>query len=156
MLLSVLSCGSCTLLRDALLCSVLDGVRASGNKDVCVKMQRTRIGMRQGPLLFPVEEEVESGFLKLLASAPPGAPFSLAVEQFNANIAYSGLNYAVTAEGLFVENKEKLILQALQALLAKEGDQSAVSNHELESQFHSLRRLVASKAGYEAFTNLQK
>ena len=139
-----------------MLCSVLDGVRASGNNDVCVKMQRTHMGMRQGTLLFPVEEEVESAFLKLLSSSSSGEAFNLAVEQFNANIAYSGLNYAVTADGLFVENKEKLILQALQALLAKEGDQSAVANHQLESQFHALRRLVASKAGYEAFTNLPK
>lgn len=119
-------------------------------------MRRTHIGSRQGPLVFPVEEEVESITLKLLASSQPGDPFSYAVDQFNANISYSGLNYAVTAEGLFVENKEKLIMQALQSLLAKEGDQSSVSNLELESQFHALRRLVASKAGFEAFTSLVK
>ena len=42
------------------------------------------------------------------------------------------------------------------ALLAKEGDQSTVPNEQLEGQFHALRRLVASKAGFEAFTTLPK
>ena len=59
-------------------------------------------------------------------------------------------------QGLFTENKEKLINGALTALLAKEGDQSTVPNEQLEGQFHALRRLVASKAGFEAFTTLPK
>ena len=140
--------------RDSLLCSILDGVRATGNKDVCVKMKRTQVGNRLGPLLLPVEEEVESIFLKSLASAPTGPGFVNAVREFNSNIGYSGLNHAVTQEGLFTENKEKLIHQALSSLLAKEGDQESVSAADLEEQFHSLRRLVASKAGYEAFTSI--
>ena len=36
---------------------------------------------------------------------------------FNANINYGGLNHAVTAEGWFKENKEKLIASALNSLL---------------------------------------
>ena len=31
--------------RDSLLASLLDGVRASGNRDVCVKMKPTKRGM---------------------------------------------------------------------------------------------------------------
>lgn len=58
--------------RDALLCSILDGVRASGNRDVCVKMQRTKSGMRLGPLSVPVEEEVESQYLRYMINPPPG------------------------------------------------------------------------------------
>ena len=57
--------------RDALLCSVLDGVRASGNRDICVKMHRTNRGQRLGPLALPVEEEVESQYLKYLVNTPP-------------------------------------------------------------------------------------
>lgn len=57
--------------RDALLCSILDGVRASGNKDICVKMNRTVRGKRLGPLHLPVEEEVESQYLKYLVNTPP-------------------------------------------------------------------------------------
>jgi len=58
--------------RDALLCSILDGVRASGNRDICVKMQRTRRGQRLGPLNLPVEEEVESQYLRYISNTPPG------------------------------------------------------------------------------------
>ena len=58
--------------RDALLCSILDGVRASGNRDVCVKMQRTNRGHRLGPLTLPVEEEVESQYLKYISHIPHG------------------------------------------------------------------------------------
>ena len=107
--------------RDALLCTILDGVRASGNRDVCVKMCRTRRGFRLGPFSVAVEEEVESQYLRYLATQPHGVLFSEAVERFNANIAYSGLNHAVSAEGLFAENKEKLITATLSALLQREG-----------------------------------
>lgn len=34
--------------RDALLASLLDGVRASGNRDICVKIQLTDRGKRLG------------------------------------------------------------------------------------------------------------
>lgn len=57
--------------RDALLCTILDGVRASGNRDICVKMNRTNRGLRLGPLHLPVEEEVESQYLKYLVNTPP-------------------------------------------------------------------------------------
>ena len=60
------------------------------------------------------------------------------------------------SQGIFAENKEKLINGALTALLMKEGDQSTLPNDQLEAQFHALRRLVASKAGFEAFTSLPK
>ena len=41
-------------------------------------------------------------------------------------------------------------------LFFKTDDVSSVSLDELESFFHALRRLVASKAGFEAFTTLPK
>ena len=34
----------CIFFRDSLLASLLDGVRASGNRDVCVKMKPTKRG----------------------------------------------------------------------------------------------------------------
>ena len=131
-------------------------MRASGNRDICVKMRSTRRGQRLGPLHLPVEEEVESQYLKYLVNLPHGVSLSEAVERFNSNVAYSGLHHAVTQEGLFTENKEKLINGALNALLLKEGDQTTLPNVELEGQFHALRRLVASKVGFEAFTSLPK
>lgn len=64
MLLSALFC------RDSLLASLLDSVRASGNRDVCVKMAPTRRGQRWGLLSMPVDEEVESLHLRFLAAPP--------------------------------------------------------------------------------------
>lgn len=59
-------------------------------------------------------------------------------------------------QSLFAENKEKLILNALQALAQKELDSptAQLNNTELEAIFHALTRLLASKVGYAAFTNL--
>ncbi|XP_076044368.1 receptor mediated endocytosis 8 isoform X2 [Oratosquilla oratoria] len=140
--------------RDSLLASLVDGVRASGNLDVHVRMTVTPRGKRLGPLEVPVEEEVESMHLKFLQQPPPGWTFAEAVERFNANVSYSGLLHAVTAEGLFAENKEKLINGALGACVLREGDQEALPAEEIEAQFHALRRLVASKAGFAAVTAL--
>lgn len=142
--------------RDALLCSILDGVRASGNRDVCVKMRGTKRGQRLGPLNLPVEEEVETQYLKYIVNLPQGVQLPEAVERFNSNVGYSGLNHAVSQEGLFAENKERLIKGALTALLIREGDQTSLPNEELEGQFHALRRLVASRTGFDAFTTLPK
>ena len=57
---------------------------------------------------------------------------------------------------LFAVNKEKLINGTLAALLEREGDQNKITSHDLENQFQALRRLVASKAGFGAFTQLPK
>lgn len=49
-----------------------------------------------------------------------------------------------------------MILGALQAITQKEADNSTpqLNNLELEASFHTLRRLLASKVGFAAFTNL--
>lgn len=142
--------------RDSLIASILDGVRASGNRDVYVKMSPTYRGYRLGPFTVPVDEEVETQHMKFIQSPPPGMMFEDAVNRFNANISYSGLLHAVTADGLFAQNKEKLINLTLASLIEQEGDQSSVANMAMEGQFHALRRLVASKAGFQAFTDLPK
>ncbi|XP_041474110.1 dnaJ homolog subfamily C member 13-like isoform X1 [Lytechinus variegatus] len=141
--------------RDNLIAGVLDGVRASGNRDVCVKMTFTNRGQRQQPLYVPVDEDVESHHLRFLA-VPYNNNFDEAVMRFNNNISYSGLLHAVTQDGFFAENKEKLINGALTALLAHEGDPMTMQAEILESHLQALRRLVASKAGFGAFTTLPK
>ena len=50
--------------RDSLLASLTDGVRALGNADVHVKMTYTNRGLRLGPFLVPMDEEIESSHLK--------------------------------------------------------------------------------------------
>ncbi|XP_068224403.1 dnaJ homolog subfamily C member 13-like [Palaemon carinicauda] len=140
--------------RDSLLASLIDGVRASGNLDVHVRMTPTPRGKRLGPLEVPVDEEVESMHVKFLQQPPPGWTFSETVDRFNANVSYSGLLHAVTGEGLFAENKERLITGGLGALVLREGDQTTLPAEEVEAQFHALRRLVASKAGFACLTSL--
>lgn len=61
----------------------------------------------------------------------------------------------LSLQGLFSENKEKLINNAILALLSQEAELPAL-NAELESHFQAIRRLVASKAGFQAFTQLPK
>lgn len=137
--------------RDALLASLLDGVRASGNIDIHVKMTPTYRGFRIGPYGVPVDEEVEGWHLKFLAS-PGSWTFNECVYRFNSNCAYSGLLHSVTQDGIFAQNKEKVIQAALSSFVQREGDQDQISNEHLEQQFQALRRLVASKAGFSAFT----
>lgn len=91
----------CVLCRDSLLASLVDGVRASGNLDVHVRMTPTPRGKRLGPVEVPVDEEVESMHLKFLQQPPPGWTFAESIERFNANVSYSGLLHAVTAEVCF-------------------------------------------------------
>lgn len=88
--------------RDSLLASVLDGVRASGNRDICVKMAFTNRGKRLGPFTKAVDEEVESQHLRFIQSPPSNMNFSEAVNRFNCNISYSGLLHAVSAEVLLL------------------------------------------------------
>ncbi|RTG84143.1 DnaJ subfamily C member 13 [Schistosoma bovis] len=172
--------------RDALLASLLDGVRASGNRDVYVSSSFSDRSLRFIPLMNSATEEVESVHLRFLQ----GVSFWEVVQRFNANIAYSGLLHAVTQDGVFAENKEKLIKDALVCILTHDTriidanpltsirrssssslhyttDNNTTNNNNtttttnpnyelilIEAQFHALRRLVASKAGFNAFTQL--
>ena len=58
---------------------------------------------------------------------------------------------AWTFQHLFAENKEKLIQSALQAMISKDFGEDLTM---IEQQFHAIRRLVASKAGFSGFTTL--
>jgi DnaJ family protein C protein 13 len=84
--------------RDSLLASLLDGVRASGNVDVCIKMRPTRRGFRLGPFSANIDEEVESLHLKFVYELPPGYAISEILERFNVNIPYSGLINATSRD----------------------------------------------------------
>lgn len=78
--------------------SLLDGVRASGNRDVHVTMVPTHRGFRLGPLHLPVDEDVESLHMKFLQNPPPRRSFAECVRRFNANIPYNGLLYSISQE----------------------------------------------------------
>uniref|UniRef100_H2Z525 J domain-containing protein n=1 Tax=Ciona savignyi TaxID=51511 RepID=H2Z525_CIOSA len=118
-------------------------------------MTPTNLGQRLGPQRVFLDEDVESMHLKFLSQHPTGN-FTDAVFRFNNCVQYRGLLWAVKQDGFFSENKEKMINTAINVLLEKEGDQEKISDQELEAQFHALRRLVASKAGFCAFTQLPR
>ncbi|KAM3180931.1 hypothetical protein ACTXT7_015342 [Hymenolepis weldensis] len=158
--------------RDSLLCSILDGVRASGNQYVCVRSTPSRRHLRMQPTSVSSSEEVESMHLRCLRQPPEDISFWEGVERFNANVAYSGLVHSVSQDGIFAEKKEKLIKDALIVLLTRNTsmqtpvtnaseftDQKGISDREVrlqleEARFQAIRRLVASKAGFESFTQL--
>lgn len=104
--------------RDSLLASLLDGVRAAGNKDVHVIMTSTERGHRFGPLHLPVDEEAESLHLKFLQNQPPGHTFAECVKRFNANVPYSGLLYSVTQDVRINYVREKFIYLLLFLLIS--------------------------------------
>ena len=64
------------------------------------------------------------------------------------------MNCFLLFKGLFSENKEKVIVAACATL--RDFDDSNVPAEIVEQQFHALRRLVASKAGFQVFTTLPK
>ncbi|XP_072942508.1 dnaJ homolog subfamily C member 13 [Epargyreus clarus] len=152
--------------RDALLASLVDGVRSAGQRDVHVRAGATPRGYRLGPLHQPVDEETEANHLRLFQN-PVGMSRAEVIERFNANVGYSGLIYSVSQDAhpllwlfltwdlrLFAENKEKLITGALSAIMSCPAAGTALAPRELEAQFHALRRLCASKVGFAAFTAL--
>uniref|UniRef100_A0A182NJR4 J domain-containing protein n=1 Tax=Anopheles dirus TaxID=7168 RepID=A0A182NJR4_9DIPT len=141
--------------RDSLLATLLDAVRSCGNQDVHVRISNTPRGKRVGPLTVSVDEETEANLLRYIITNYQYPVKRIDVmERFNANVPYSGLNYSVTQDSLFAESKERLITGALQALIGSKEDNAQLNNVELESSFHVLRRLLASKVGFAAFTNL--
>lgn len=99
--------------RDSLLASILDGVRASGNRDVYIKMRPTRRGIRIGPFSAFIDEEVESLHLKFLQQPPPGITLIEIISRFNVNIPYSGVINAVTQDVSFILNLKHLSLKFL-------------------------------------------
>uniref|UniRef100_A0A146KY70 DnaJ subfamily C member 13 n=1 Tax=Lygus hesperus TaxID=30085 RepID=A0A146KY70_LYGHE len=140
--------------RDSILATLIDCVRGEGNKNVHVKMKETSRGKRLGPLHSHLEAEVEAAHLKLLRDSIGKKNMADAVERFNCNVPYSGLLHSVTQDGLFKDNRERPILEVLQAIVrCKESfDFDTFCDEEIEALYQCIRRLVASKIGFQAFT----
>lgn len=139
--------------RESLLASLLDGVRGSGNRDVCVKMSETVVFNRVGSWHQSVDEEVQLVYLRALAHFDPsvGITFDQLVGRFNVNVDYSGLHLRE-----IVDSKEtELIHAALNNILTLGAASFEASPAAAIEQFECLRRLLASKVGFEAFTSLE-
>ena len=90
--------------RDAMLSSLIDGIRAAGNRNVCIQIHRSPRGERYCPLTQAPEEEIESVVLKHLSQPTAVVPFGAAVLRFNSNVNFSGLVHSVSEEGFFKVN----------------------------------------------------
>lgn len=150
-------------LRDSILAHLLTACHNCGNTAVCVHSQQPRRADRLCSFRSRVSEEVESLLLNQLVDI--GSPadedrgllldrLTTSREVFNANIPYTGLVGCENKEGLFAENREKLIFTALEAVLISfrmiESKSESKDNHFLLEQFLALRRLAVSRVGYSS------
>ncbi|VDN56737.1 unnamed protein product [Dracunculus medinensis] len=139
--------------RDLILASLMDGSRASGNLNVHVLGSSYQYSFRLLPHGFLLDEDSESLCMRHIISPPPGLKRCDLIRRFNFNIPYSGLTYSVSQEGFFSENKGKLIIGCLEAVLGELYPVDEISSvSKCEAQLYCLRRLFASKSGFQAFT----
>ncbi|ESL07461.1 endosomal trafficking protein RME-8 [Trypanosoma rangeli SC58] len=140
-------------MRDTLLAHLVDCCRVAHNFNVCVITNLFDRGKRASPCVTPIPEEIESTLLNcLIDPSKGGGTFVMTVpevvEFFNANIEYSGLRFTENREGLFAENREKMICRALVTLLHNFplSDNSLV----VVQQFYALRRLCVTRIGFSS------
>ncbi|GET90826.1 endosomal trafficking protein RME-8, putative [Leishmania tarentolae] len=172
--------------RDTILAHVLTACYSAGDGNVCVMARPLLRRNRLSSLATPVTEEVESLLLKgLVEGRLAGAPVAVgtamsteegvradlmaALELFNANVPRTGLTWSENRDGLFSENREKLIFNAVEAVLkhftwvspsgsdAREGKGSssggkldAVNQQLIVEQFQALGRLSVSRVGFSS------
>lgn len=135
--------------RDVLLASLLDSAMASGNINCHVTPLETMRGLRMDPLNSLPEQEVEHMYLKAIAGqAESGLAMKRDLEymtiRFNINIPHSGLRYG---KGL-----ERVVVAAITYVLSNGENIVHLSTSTAISVLQTLRRLFASRAGFEAFS----
>lgn len=141
--------------RDLILASLLDGIRASGNQEVFVCGHRFERNLRVIPFASSLDEDSESQCMKHIIAPPPGLRRCDTIRRFNANVPYSGLRFSKSHEGFFSENKGKVIVNAIEAVLNENYTKEEKEyKHKTEAQLQCLRRLFASKSGFQAFTEV--
>ncbi|KAL3999076.1 DnaJ domain family protein [Acanthocheilonema viteae] len=135
--------------RDLILTSLIDGSRASGNQCLFITCSKYDRALRIIPYKFLLDEDTESQCMRHIISVPPGLKRYDLIRRFNANVPYDGLTYTVSQEGFFTENKAKTIVACLESVLTENFDNEI---NKCEAQLQCLRRLFASKSGFQAFS----
>ena len=79
-----------------MLASLLDTIRAAGNRGAHVSSQVASRPLRLLPLWATVDEEVENHVLRLVQTPLADRPYTELLERFNANVPYSGLLHITT------------------------------------------------------------
>lgn len=135
--------------RDAVLAHLADACRHTGNHNVSVLPFPLDRGKRFCSLRTSVTEEIESALLRCILAlerVENAHNVTRVVSFFNANVDYCGLSYSDNREGIFAENREKLIYKAISSLLAQ--FPSSTEPASLIQQFQALRRLTVSRTGF--------
>ncbi|KAH9580066.1 DnaJ domain [Trypanosoma melophagium] len=139
--------------RDALLAHLLHSCSAVQNLNVSVVVKPLERGKRAAPFRVLLSEEIESTLLNCLIDPLKGGghvamTYLEVVEFFNANIEYTGLRFTENRDGLFAENREKMIFAALMALL----NNFPISDNPIiiVQQFYALRRLCVTRIGFSS------
>jgi DnaJ family protein C protein 13 len=139
------------------LASLIDGSRGSGNYNIFVSSRRYERSMRLLPFRQLLDEEGEIQLMKQIINVTPGLKRSDMIRRFNANIPYNGLTYSTPSEGFFSDNnKGRLIVNCLETVIGETypaDDPDSVL--KIEAQLACLHRLFASKAGFQAFTEVK-
>ncbi|CAD2218056.1 hypothetical protein ADEAN_000554200 [Angomonas deanei] len=140
--------------RDAFLAHLREACHSAGNTQVALLDKPTERGKRFSSFAHPSIDEVECGLLNALVKpqrylcdvSDGSADYLDIVEFFNINVQYSGLLTSENKDGMFAENREKLIFNAVTALL--QHSENVTDTYGLIQYLNALRRLCASRPGY--------
>lgn len=170
--------------RDTILAHLVTACYSCGDGNVSILSRPLQRRHRLSSLSTTVTEEVESLLLRGLVEGRPigttesssGSPSAsgpavaagllASLEFFNANVPRTGLTWSENKDGIFAENREKLIYTALEAVLAhfswvKASSTSvplpasastldAADPHFVIEQFQALGRLSVSRVGFSS------
>ncbi|CEF67733.1 DnaJ homolog subfamily C member 13 [Strongyloides ratti] len=142
--------------RDLVLASLIDGTRSSGNMQIFVfAANRFDRSLKLLPHKYVLDEESETLLLKHIISPPIYFSRYDLFRRFNSNIPFNGLTHSQPSEGFFQSNKGKMIITTIESVLT-ESYQKDEENSILkgQAQLHCLHRLFASKAGFQAFSDI--
>ncbi|KPA83270.1 putative endosomal trafficking protein RME-8 [Leptomonas pyrrhocoris] len=177
---SVLKCYQSPV-RDTILAHLVTACYSCGDGNVSVISRSLQRRNRLSSLTTTVTEEVESLLLKGLVEGRPlgstdsgtasaangpavAAGLLASLELFNANVPRTGLTWSENKDGLFAENREKLIYNALDAVLTHftwikppaspvpetASALDAADPHFVIEQFQALSRLSVSRVGFSS------
>jgi len=139
--------------RDLILASLIDGSRGSSNYQIYVASRPYEKHLRILPFKYLLDEDGELQLMRHITNVPPGLKKSDMIRRFNANVPYNGLTYSAPSEGFFSDNKGRVIIGCLEAVLSESYLKDEIDGvFKTEAQLACLHRLFASKSGFQAFT----
>eukprot|EP01133_Synstelium_polycarpum_P018030 gene18030-21522_t len=144
--------------RDALIASIIDFCRAAGNNNATVFTSQIVRGMKITPHHITPSEDVQEQYIRLFEQKSFDfehlniSQITLSLDGFISNIPYAGLSNS------FSEKNGKVVLNCIQKVLsgAKLTSKDADDKNEIELIsviLQMLRRVVATRVGFELFTH---